>query len=220
MISLFQWKREEDGVLQKGKHKAKVVGPSGSVSPASAISGISTARGTAHLYVCAFEKSVSSTLWFVSQDLLKSHGTNSTLFPLDFKMSTTTFICLCRNWPAEGIALLSLMKRYSLNLVFRRSQVHRLHIKQGPRSYSWNGTSRDAWKHILALQGEGIWQEIYLVILACTHRKTAVDLTQCGVLSTKPHLMLDTLPTCLHAINCLLRQDVGRAEESRLCENI
>lgn len=132
------------------------------------------------------------------------------------------YVCLPlrRNWPAIGIALLSLMKRYSLNLVPHRSWAHCLHVKQGPGGYSWNGTSRDAWKHILVLQGEEIWQEIYLVILACTHRKTAVDLTQCGVLSRKPHLMLDTLPTCLHAINCLLRQDMGTAEKSKLCENI
>lgn len=133
-----------------------------------------------------------------------------------------TYICLPlhRNWPAIGIAFLCLIKRYSLNPVPHRSWTHCLHVKQGPGGYSWNGTRRDAWKHILVLQGEGIWQDIHLVILACTHRKTAVDLTQCGVLSTKPHLMLDMLPTCLHGINCLLRQGMGRAEKSRLCENI
>lgn len=70
------------------------------------------------------------------------------------------------------------------------------------------------------LQGEGVWQETYLVVLAWTDRKTAVDLTQYGVFSAKPHLMLDTLPTCLHAINSLLRHDMGRAEKSRICENM
>lgn len=29
---------------------------------------------------------------------------------------------------------------------------------------------------------------------------------ECGVLSTKPHLLLDVLPTCLHVINCPLRK--------------
>lgn len=58
-----------------------------------------------------------------------------------------------------------------------------------------------------------------LVVLACTH-KTAVDLTQCGVLSTKPHLLLDVLPTCLHVMNCPLRKDMGDQKKSRLCESI
>lgn len=60
---------------------------------------------------------------------------------------------------------------------------------------------------------------MYLVVLACTH-KTAVALTQCGVLSTKPHLLLNVLPTRLRVINCPLRKDMGDQKKSRLCENI
>lgn len=226
MISLcFSERKKEDGVLNKiaGKHGAKVVGPCRSMSPASAVPGItshdsnpfSTARGTEYLYGCAFEKDAVPMLQLEVRNF----------------QSDARQIQLCFSWLSEWVQLLLSACMQKLTSCENCCAIHCKGI-QFPADLSTLSPHRTRpmrilleWPKLWCLKtcsstaGERVLAWDLPCEACCTLRKPAVDLTQCGVFSTKPHLMLDMLPTCLCAINSLVRHDMGR-EEKRICENI